>query len=89
MYKVVMVELYIEYVLIDNFVVDYILLKFIEKTLGVKIYRIRFALFLILGVISALFLPYLYFDSGLMFLYRIFVSIILTLCIKKYKNFNM
>lgn len=81
------VELYIEYVLIDNLVVDYILLKFIERTMGIKLSKYRKCLFLLFGVLSALLLPYLYVCSLVVLsIYRIMVSVLMTICIKKYKK---
>jgi len=80
------VELYIEYVIIDNFVIDYIILKMIDVTLGQKIRIKNKILVCVLGTVFAIFLPYLYAQKKLMFFYKIFVSLFLVLCIKKYKK---
>ena len=80
--------LYIEYVIIDNYVIDYILLKFIESTFGYIINKFNKHLTCVLGVILAIFLPFLYSNKLLLLCYRILVSLILVLCIKKYKKFK-
>ncbi|MGN0960891.1 MAG: sigma-E processing peptidase SpoIIGA [Christensenellales bacterium] len=79
-------ELYIEYVILDNVVMNYIILKFIDITLGVKISVLNKCLVCILGTIFSIFLPYLYFNKFLLFGYRFLVSIILVMCIKKFKK---
>lgn len=78
--------IYIEYVIIDNVVMDYIIISFMELTLGRKFGRWNKVLLLILASISALVLPVLIEYKLLAFLYKIITSIILTLCIQRYKK---
>lgn len=81
-------ELYIEYVILDNLVIDYMILKFLEITLGGKISKIRKFLTCFCGTIFALIMPFLYGFNMLLIVYRIISSIVMVLCIKKYKTFK-
>ena len=79
-------EIYIEYVILDNLVMNYIILRLIDVTIGVNVGRINKLLVCCLGTIFSIFLPYLYFNKFLLFGYRFCVSIILVLMIKKFKK---
>jgi len=79
-------QLYIEYVIIDNCVINYIITKLFDITNGFKIRKINKFLFCLVGTITALFLPYLYTHSILLILYRVIVSIIMTFTLRKYKS---
>lgn len=81
-------ELYIEYVLMDNIIMNYIILKLLDITLGVKIRKVNKALVCGFGAIFSIFLPYLYFSKIILLGYRILVSITLVLLIKKFKKFK-
>lgn len=81
-------EVYIEYVLLDNMSMNWAILKFLDLTSGYKIQAKNKWLVCILGTIFAIFLPYLYFNKYLLFFYRIVVSLILVLCIKKFCGFK-
>lgn len=80
------VELYIEYVILDNFSMNFVILKMLDKLLGVKIGWVNKSIICILGSIFAIFLPYLYFNKFLLFLYRIVVSIILVMSIRRFRS---
>lgn len=79
---------YIEYVLIDNIVIDYIILKFIELTLHNKIRKINKLLVCALGGTFALIMPLFIHLKMISFLYKFAISLILVFSIKKYKNFK-
>lgn len=79
-------QLYIEYVLLDNIVIDYILIRLIEKTTGEYV-ALRNKIFdPVLGAVLAIFLPFVSKIKGLCFLYKMISSIIVVLCIRRYKN---
>ncbi len=80
--------IYIEYVLIDNIVMDYVILRLMELTTGRKYARASKLLVCIIGGCMALFLPLIINYKLLSFLYKICTSIILVLCIKRYKKFK-
>lgn len=81
-------EAYIEYVILDNISMNYIILNFIDLTTGIKIAKINKSIVCILGTVLAIFLPYLYFNKVLLFGYKILVSIILVMCIKRFHKFK-
>lgn len=79
-------EIYIEYVLVDNMVMNYLIVKLINITTGRKRLTKTHWLTCVIGTIFAIFLPFLYFNKLLLFGYKIVVSIILVLLIKRYKK---
>lgn len=78
--------LYIEYVILDNLVMDYIILKFLEVSFKEKIRKRNKCLVCVFGVISAIFLPFIRGYQILLFLYKIITLCIMVLFIKKYKK---
>ena len=79
-------SVYIEYVLIDNIVMDYIILRLIELTVGIKFNRLNKVFVCIIGSLFALFMPIILDYKIILLLYKILSSIIMVLCIKKYKK---
>ncbi len=79
-------SIFIEYIIIDNMVMDYIILRLMELTVGIKFGRSRKLLVCFFGACFALLMPLIMQYKILLFLYRILTSIIMVLCIKKYKN---
>ena len=80
-------ELYIEYVVLDNVLIDKYILSMLRWTLGVKSGRIRIILFYCLSVIFAIIIPYVYVYVGrFLILYKLVTFAIMTAMIKKYKG---
>ena len=80
-------ELYIEYVILDNILLDWYILSMLKWTLGLKVRYKRIALFLLISIVFALLLPYVYsYIPRLLLLYKIATFAIMTIAIKKYKN---
>jgi len=79
-------QLYIEYVILDNCVIDYMILKLIDISTGQKIKKLNKVLVCGLGTIFAVFMPFLHDQKLALFFYRIFTSLILVMCLKKYKK---
>ena len=77
-------QLYLEYVIIDNMVMNLILIKFIENTFRVKLRKKNIALSIIIGTILTLFLPYLLKYQILVILYKIVTAGLIVLLLKKY-----
>ena len=82
-------DLYIEYVIIDNMVMNYVILKMIDVTMGATIKKFNKVTVCSMGTVFAIFLPYLYFNKLLLFGYRFVVSIILVLCIQRFKKLRL
>ena len=78
--------LYIEYVILDNMVVNYLLLSLIGITTKCKLNRIRKLLSSAIGTLFAIFLPYILKIKWLIFIYKLLCSLLMVLFIKKYKT---
>ena len=81
---------YIEYVLIDNFVIDFIILYSLGKILKLHINYVRLVLASLLGVIFAFLTPYLSVYNILLLLLKFAMAIVLVFVafkFKKTKNF--
>lgn len=77
--------LYIEFVIIDNLVVDWLILDLILSTTKYRAGRLNKFIFCFLGVVFALILPFVINPYLIMF-YRILSATILTFSIRKYKK---
>lgn len=80
--------LYIEYVILDNMVIDYMLLSLIELATKDKINRLRKVLASLIGTVFAIFLPYISKFQILCIVYKILCALIMTFALKKYKTFK-
>lgn len=78
--------LYIEYVIIDNFVVDYMLIGLMGVCTKQKLKVFNKILSCAIGTISALFLPYIIRLKYLTIIYKLLTLFIMILALKKYKN---
>lgn len=80
--------LFIEYVILDNFVIDYMLLSLIGIATKEKIRRGNKIFASIIGTIFAIFLPYVVKYNLLAIIYKFVCAILMVLAIKKYKSFK-
>ena len=64
-------EVYIEYVVIDNLVMDYLLLKFTAKLLKIEYKRFMLFIGAAIGTLGAVFIPMLVLPQNLLFLIKI------------------
>lgn len=80
--------LYIEYVLLDNIVIDYILIKFLEITFKEKYKKLNKFFACSIGAFMTLLLPFIMGQKILLVLYKISTAIIFVLLLKKYKSFR-
>ena len=78
--------IYIEYVLIDNFLIDYMLLKATFFTTGIAVKKRRLFLCAFLGALVALFYPVLREYYILQTLFKIVSGILIVLLSAKFKN---
>lgn len=81
--------LYIEYVILDNLVVDYMLFKLISITTKFKLYKKNLFFACLIGVLSAVFLPYVLKYNYLSVIYRLLSACLMVLVLTKYKSFRL
>ncbi len=77
---------YIEYVIIDNLVIDYILLMASLKTWGIKYSKIKVILSAVIGAIFAVFMPFFNIDSALLFIIKILLGEFMVFIAGSYKT---
>ncbi len=75
---------YIEYVLIDNLVIDYILIKLTLRILGYQPKKARLFLCALLGAVFALVSPLLYFNAVLLTAYKIISGLLIFILSTKF-----
>lgn len=80
-------EVYIEYVVFDNFVIDMIILLLTCKTLGYKADKLRLVCSTCIGVICAILLPFVVAGVALMLCIKILVGALIMVVLRKYKRF--
>ena len=78
-------EVYIEYILFDNLAIDILIIKILEVLNKRKFNIFNLIVSAILGAVSVVFLPYLH-NKFLLFTYKILISIIMVLLLKKYRK---
>jgi len=81
-------EVIIEQVLFDNFIIDYIILKLTNKILRLEVVNKRLFLGSLIGCLFALVLPLLSINGILLFLVKIIIGFCMVLVLKKYKSFS-
>ena len=77
-------EVYIEYVIIDNFIIDLLILLFTCIVLASKTSKIRLLLSTAIGVVGAIFMPFVSLPFFPMFLLKVFIGVIMVVFLKKY-----
>ncbi len=78
--------LYIEYVVFDNLIIDYCLIKLIGRTFKDSYRKLSIVLSLVVGVLGAVFLPYIIGNTILAIIYRLSVAMTMVLMLKKYNS---
>ncbi len=68
---------YIEYVLLDNFIIDFLILYAVAKILKLRILKLRFLLALVLAVGFAFVTPFLDIAGALLFLVKLLMGAII------------
>lgn len=79
-------EVYIEYVIFDNFVIDSIILFLSSITLNFKLSRMRLMLGASFGVVCAVCTPFISCSFVVLFLIKVAMGLVMTLLIRKYKS---
>lgn len=81
-------EVYIEYVIIDNLVMDYILLKQTAILLRKKINKLTIFFAALIGTFGAVVLPLLDIKQAYLFLLKIFLGALISFVAVKHLNFK-
>ena len=81
-------EVYIEFVILDNLIINYLLLNIVNLTLKLKAKKSLMLLSSCVGMIVTIFLPLLKINNILLFFIKIMLGLIMVVIIKKYKNFS-
>lgn len=81
-------EIYIEYVIIDNLVINSLILILVKNTLKLKSSWWRIALGAVLGTVVACVLPLLNISQLLQFPIKIALGLVMVLCLAKYVRFK-
>ncbi len=79
-------EVYIEFVVLDNLIINYVLLNFVNLTLKLNAKKYLMLLSSCVGMIVAIFLPLLSLHNMVLFIIKLLLGIIMILIIKKQKN---
>ncbi len=86
-YKWWCMELYIEYVILDNVLIDIYILSMMRWTMSLRPNRYRRLAFFAISIISALIVPYVYlYANSVLILYKLFAFLLMTLVLKKYRS---
>ena len=79
-------KVYIEYVIIDNFIIDFLILWSTLKTLGIKINKYLIITSTLFGTVVACFLPLLHLEGVYTAMVKIIVAILMVLMCAKFDN---
>lgn len=80
--------IYIEYVIIDNLIMNMLILNLTNKMLKLNAKKFNIFLSAALGTIFAIFLPYIKLNTYLLFLIKMFFGLIMVVILKKVTNFK-
>ena len=81
-------EIYIEYVLLDNFIINYLILFFTKFLAQSKVKKINLLVSNVFGVVSAVLLPLVTLNIVFMLPLKTLIGVIMVLMLKKYNNFK-
>jgi len=80
--------IYIEQILIDNFIINFLIIFCASIILKIKFNKILIGLSSLIGAVFALFSPLINFPSAFLFLIKIVLSLFMVSILKKYKKFK-
>jgi len=81
-------EVYIEYVILDNLIIDYLIVFFTQFLLSTRFKKINTLLSVVFGVVCAVVLPLFSIKTMYLFLIKILIGFLMVLMLKKYANFR-
>ncbi|MBE5735106.1 MAG: hypothetical protein E7361_01495 [Clostridiales bacterium] len=79
-------EVYIEYVIIDNILVNYVLLSLTSKICNLTVNRKNLIFSALIGTLFVVFMPLITNNEALLVIYRVAVGIIMTIFVRKYRS---
>ena len=79
-------EIYVEYVILDNFIIDFCIILAVLKTLGIKLVKWRVFLACLIGTAFALILPLITMPDIAAFFLKIALSLTLVFIYAKYNS---
>ncbi len=79
-------EVYIEYVIFDNLIMDYLILFFTKLILNSKIKTKNMLISTLLGVVCAVFMPLVSINFYIMILLKLLLGMAMVIILKKYNN---
>lgn len=79
-------EVYIEFVILDNLIINYILLNLVNVTLKLNAKKSLMLLSSVIGMVVAIFLPLITLNNIILFLIKIMLGLLMVVIIKKPKN---
>lgn len=79
-------DIYIEYVIIDNFVIDFCIILAVLKTLSLKISKWRIVLACVIGTALAIVIPLFKLSDILTLLIKVSLSFIMVITFSRYKS---
>ena len=79
-------EVYIEYVLLDNLIINSVLLDFTNKTLKLKVNKFRIFLSAMLGTIVAIILPFVKLSNSILVILKVILCICMSAILKNHKR---
>ncbi len=77
-------EVYIEYVVIDNIIINYTLLSVCSKVSGQMVARKNLIFASLFGALMVIFMPIMTTNEALLMIYRLVVGVMITLSVRKY-----
>ena len=79
-------DIYIEYVIIDNFVIDFCIILLMLKTLGLRVSKIRIILSSAIGTVLAIVLPLFKIYDIIAFFVKLILSVAMIFTASSYKS---
>lgn len=81
-------QIYIEYVVLDNLIIDFLILYLVGMTTKSKFGKWNWVLALLQGISYAIITPFLTFNTYVVLLLKFLFSLLIVLSLKKYCNFK-
>lgn len=76
-------EVYIEYVILDNFIINSIIISLTNLTLRLNLNKTKIFIASIVGTIFAIFMPFIMLNNLLLFIVKLMVGFIIVMCFSK------
>ena len=77
-------EVYIEYVILDNFIINTLIILLVNSTLHQKISKFKVILASCIGTIFAIFMPFISVSNIFLFVLKLMVGLIMVMCFARF-----